>query len=67
MSLETLRRCPLFAGLEENDLKRLKAIGLLRQIRKKEIIFSDGEEAKGFYVTLSGKVKLFPNLTLPLI
>lgn len=59
MSLETLRRCPLFSGLEENDLKRLKAIGLLRQIRKKEIIFSDGEEAKGFYVTLSGKIKLY--------
>ena len=59
MSIELLRRCPLFAGLREEDLKRIRAIASLRQIEKKEILFSDGEETKGFYVILSGKVKLF--------
>lgn len=59
MSIELLRRCPLFAGLKEDDLKRIRAIASLRQIKKKEVLFSDGEEAKGFYVILSGKVKLF--------
>jgi CRP/FNR family transcriptional regulator len=59
MSIELLRRCPLFAGLKEEDLKRIRAIASLRQIDKKEILFSDGEEAKGFYVILSGRVKLF--------
>jgi CRP/FNR family transcriptional regulator len=59
MSIELLRRCPLFAGLKEDDLKRIRAIASLRQIEKKEVLFSDGEEAKGFYVMLSGKVKLF--------
>ena len=59
MSIELLRRCPLFAGLKEDDLKRIRAIASLRQIEKKEVLFSDGEEAKGFYVILSGKVKLF--------
>jgi len=59
MSIELLRRCPLFAGLKEDDLRRIRAIASLRHIEKKEVLFSDGEEAKGFYVILSGKVKLF--------
>ncbi len=59
MSIELLRRCPLFAGLKEEDLKRIRAIASLRQIVKKEVLFSDGEEARGFYVILSGRVKLF--------
>jgi len=57
--MELLRRCPLFAGLKEEDLKRIRAIASLRQIRRREILFSDGEEAKGFYVILSGKIKLY--------
>lgn len=59
MSKELLRRCPLFAGLKEEDLKRIRAIASLKQIEKREILFSDGEEAKGFYVILSGKIKLY--------
>lgn len=59
MSIELLKRCPLFAGLREEDLKRIKAIANLKQIGKREVLFSDGEEAKGFYVILSGKVKLY--------
>jgi len=59
MSIDLLRRCPLFAGLREEDLKRIRAIASLKQIGKKEILFSEGEEARGFYVILSGKVKLY--------
>lgn len=59
MSIDLLKRCPLFSGLAEEDLKRVRAISTLRQVRKKEIIFSEGEEAKGFYVIFSGKVKLY--------
>lgn len=59
MSTELLKKIPLFAGLKEEDLRRLKSIALPKRIEKKEIIFSDGEEAKGFYAVLSGKVKLY--------
>jgi len=59
MSTEPLKQCPLFAGLKEEDLKRIRGIALLKQVGKKEVLFSDGEEAKGFYVILSGKVKLY--------
>jgi len=59
MSVELLKQCPLFAGLREEDLKRIRGIALLKQVGKKEVLFSDGEQAKGFYVILSGKVKLY--------
>ncbi len=59
MSVDLLKRCPLFAGLRDDELKKIRAIASLRHLGKKEILFSDGEATKGFYVVLSGKVKLF--------
>src|SRR4030066_1747419 len=59
MSVDLLRRCPLFAGLKDDDLKKIRAIALPKSIKKKEVLFSEGQEAKGFYVILSGKVKLY--------
>ena len=59
MSIDLLRQCPLFAGLQEKDLQKIRAIATPRQFRKREVLFSDGGEAKGFYVILSGKVKLY--------
>jgi len=59
MAIEVLKQCPLFAGLKEEDLRRIRAIASLKRVGKREILFSDGEEARGFYVILSGKVKLY--------
>jgi CRP/FNR family transcriptional regulator len=59
MSIDLLKKCPLFAGLNEEDLKKIRSIALLKKVRRKEVIFYEGEEAKGFYVTLSGKVKIY--------
>jgi CRP/FNR family transcriptional regulator len=59
MSTELLKRCPLFAGLKEKDLRKIKSIAMPRQLKKEEVLFSDGSEAKGFYIILSGRVKLY--------
>lgn len=59
MEIQLLRRCPLLAGLKEEDIKKIRTIGTPKKVAKKEVIFSDGEEAKGFYIILSGKVKLY--------
>ncbi|MBM4277544.1 MAG: Crp/Fnr family transcriptional regulator [Deltaproteobacteria bacterium] len=59
MSIDLLKKCPLFAGLKDDDLRIVRAIATLKQVGKKEILFSEGEEARGFYVVLSGKVKLY--------
>ena len=59
MSTDLLKRCPLFAGLTDKDLKGIRAIASYKRAGRKEILFADGEGAKGFYVILSGKVKLY--------
>jgi CRP/FNR family transcriptional regulator len=59
MEIGLLKKCPLFAGLKEEDLLKIRAISVPKKMTKKEILFSEGEEAKGFYVLLVGKVKLF--------
>lgn len=59
MSIDLIRKCPLFAGLKDQDLQQVRAIATLRNVKKKDVLFSDGEEARGFYTLLSGKVKLY--------
>jgi CRP/FNR family transcriptional regulator len=59
MTIELLKRCPLFAGLKEEDLQKIRSIAFLKKAGKKEVLFCDGEEARGFYVILSGKVKVY--------
>ena len=59
VSIKLLKRSPLFAGLNEEELEEIIAIASLKQFEKREILFSDCEEANGFYIVLSGKVKLY--------
>jgi CRP/FNR family transcriptional regulator len=56
---DALKHCPLFAGLGLAELQKMRAIAIPKRFGRKAILFSDGEEAKGFYVVLSGKVKVF--------
>jgi len=55
MSIELLRRCPLFAGLKEEDLKKIRATAYLKKVGKREVLFSDGEEARGFLSFSQGR------------
>ena len=59
ISIKLIKRSWLFAELNEKDLKKIVAITSLKKVGKQEILFSDCEEANGFYVVLSGKVKLY--------
>ena len=58
-SLLAMKMCPLFAGLTEVDLTALEKICRRSEIPKGTILFSEGEEARGFYVPVSGKVKIY--------
>ena len=51
---ERLRRVPLFAELEDEDLDRLAGLSRIAQLRRKEMLFVDGEPYTGMYVILSG-------------
>lgn len=54
-----LKRCPLFAGTNDVDLDYLARICRVREVGKGEVLFSEGEEASGFYVLAEGKVKIY--------
>jgi len=54
-----IKKCPLFAGVTEEDLDHLCRIGKVREPSRGELLFSDGEEAEGFYVVGTGKVKVY--------
>jgi len=58
VSAKLLRRFPLFAGLNEKELREINSIASLVWAGKGHILFSDSEEALGLYVLISGKVKL---------
>jgi CRP/FNR family transcriptional regulator len=58
-SKRAIQLCPLFAGLTDGDLAALLEICRRSEIPKGTILFSEGEEAQGFYVPVSGKVKIY--------
>ena len=59
---DALRNVPLFAGLESSDLQRLARILVPRQYEAGELIIREGDEAVGFFVLSSGKVRVAKNL-----
>lgn len=54
-----LRSCKLFSDLEGADLEAVQQIALRREFRKGQIIFSEGEPSRGFFLVVSGAVKIF--------
>lgn len=56
--IEQLKKPLLFSGLNDADLAELATITVRRAFRKGESIFCEGEQANGFYLLLSGSIKL---------
>ncbi len=56
---QILKNSPFFAGLSESDLDALLGIARIREHPRGELLFSDGEEAIGFFLVLDGKVKVY--------
>jgi len=54
-----LKRCPLFSGLEDREITELEAISASKRYPKGALIFSEDQEAKGFFVVISGRVKIY--------
>jgi CRP/FNR family transcriptional regulator len=59
MKKEEINIIPLFAGLSEEQLKIIISAAREVEYKKGDIIFQDGDEGKGFYVIISGKIKIF--------
>lgn len=57
---DTLLNCPLFKGVQENQLKSMiKCLnGKIINVKKNETIFLEGDLAQNFGIVLMGKVKI---------
>ncbi|MDT8421188.1 MAG: Crp/Fnr family transcriptional regulator [Desulfuromonadales bacterium] len=56
---EVIRRCHLFAGVTDQDLELLVGVCRLLDCTRGQVLFGQGDEANGFYVVASGKVKIY--------
>ncbi len=54
-----LKQCHLFAGTSVDDREKLLSITKPREFNRGELLFEEGQTADGFYVVVSGKVKVF--------
>ncbi|UCD48140.1 MAG: Crp/Fnr family transcriptional regulator [Deltaproteobacteria bacterium] len=55
---EALRRTPLFSNLDPPDLARIGRVSTLRRCEKRDVVFREGEPADGFFIVVSGSVKI---------
>ncbi|MCF8068891.1 MAG: Crp/Fnr family transcriptional regulator [Desulfobacterales bacterium] len=56
---EILSKIPLFDGLPGDQLESVRQITRKILFSKGDIIFSEGDPGKGFYVSITGQVKIF--------
>jgi len=57
--IDYMAELPLFKGLPPDKLEALANILLEHSLKQGETIFSEGTEATGFYIVVSGRVKVF--------
>jgi CRP/FNR family transcriptional regulator, dissimilatory nitrate respiration regulator len=53
-----LNQCPLFSGMERDDLVSIARLSHFKKCRSGEILFRKDEEATGFYLVYRGSVKV---------
>ena len=57
--LNIISAIPLFNGLPDDQLNAIRQITLEKQFSKGQSIFSEGDETKGFFVVVTGRVKIY--------
>ena len=57
--IAALRRTTLFGGLTEEALHALAARSVEKKFAREEVVFIEGEEARGLYVIVSGALRAF--------
>lgn len=54
-----LSKISFFQGLEQTELDDIASIAGSKDLNKGEILFVEGDEGDGFYIVISGRVKIF--------
>jgi CRP/FNR family transcriptional regulator len=58
-TLSHIENIPLFNGLPREQMEDLSTIAVKKAFSKGETVFSEGEEGTGFYVVITGRVKIY--------
>jgi CRP-like cAMP-binding protein len=56
---DVISAIPLFNGLPDDQIAAIKQIAVEKKVNKGEILFSEGDEGKGFFVIAEGRLKVF--------
>jgi len=56
--IRRIKETGFVTGFSENNRNKLIEIGKLREIRKKEIVFIEGDRGHSFYICISGNIQL---------
>ena len=57
--LNIIAAIPLFNGLPDDQLSAIREIAVEKQFSKGQTIFSEGDQTKGFFVVVDGRVKIY--------
>jgi CRP/FNR family transcriptional regulator len=57
--LNIISSIPLFNGLPDDQLSAIRQIALEKQYNKGQTIFSEGDETKGMFVVVDGRIKIY--------
>ncbi|SPD73014.1 conserved hypothetical protein [uncultured Desulfobacterium sp.] len=57
--LKIISGIPLFNGLPDNQLKEIERISVNKYYKKSDFIFYEGDKGDGFYLVVTGLVKIF--------
>ena len=58
-TLDVIAAIPIFNGLPDDQIAAIKQIAVEKGVNKGEILFSEGDEGKGFFVIAQGRLKIF--------
>ena len=56
---DVISAIPIFNGLPDDQIAAIKQIAVEKKANKGEILFSEGDEGKGFFVIAEGRLKVF--------
>ena len=57
--LNIISAIPLFNGLPEDQLSAIRQIAVEKQYNKGQTLFSEGDETKGLFVVVDGRIKIY--------
>ncbi len=54
-----LKNCRLFSDLDQAELAQIEAMASRKEFRKGQLMFGEGAPSRGFFLVVSGAVKIF--------